>query len=255
MPRNPRESSPYFNAPTRVDSEGRVFYASPPVLPSFVIAGEKLHVVTTTDEMRPDLIAHATLDDPEMWWAIMAHNNVKDPFTLLGGDNLRIPLFTSRNKVEGIFADVDESLVVTDLAIPVPPPFVRMDSGVAAVGAESPNVLHLFNFDVPLCLVGRVHFEIQAAIDPDYRNILLRRISAIGLDRWHVFKPSSGYGAWPPSGLNGAALGHINANYYFAFIKGDPLVKGGTYYVRYRALIDNGDVLQYGTWISRAVLI
>ncbi len=223
--------------------------------PEFTVAGEKLHVVTTVEEKRPDLIANRSLGNSEMWWIIMAYNGVKDPFTLLGGDNLRVPQIASRGKFKKLFVDPEQFDIVRDFAVPVPPSLlsvVAVEADVEAIGAEGSNVLHLFNFEVPGCLVGRVHFELQLAIDPEYRDILLGRMSATSLDRWFTFNQGS-YQSWPASGLDGATT--KGSACYFSLLKSDPIVKTGTYYVRYRALVDHGGVLKYGNWTGRALTL
>lgn len=244
-------TSRYQSASTRV-SAGNEFFTPLFKRPTLKVVGERLHIVTKSEENRPDLIAYATLGDPSAWWVIMEYNKVVDPMTLLEGDNLRVPLYTmtfqpkdtlltSATEVVGDASSPPLSMLITS-------PLPTVASGVV----EPVSYLYLYNFQVENCLTGRVHYEIQIALDRDFRILLIGKLSALSLERWYYLK-SNGYQEWPASGVDGASSGGLSA--YFSVLGSDPLVKGGTYYARLRNVIDDQGILTYGPWFGTAFTI
>lgn len=248
--RTPSTSSRYQSAVPRTVA-GSEFYPSLYGKPAFRVVGERLHIVSKTDELRPDLIADSALGDPSLWWVIMEYNKILDPYSLLEGDNLRIPLFSlvPQGQMEPL-VDVPEGAGEASTP-PVPMEVASPESD--SVGETGSQVyLHLYNFQVEKCLVGQVHYEIQIALDGEFRVPLMGRLSALSLERWSYLSPN-GYQKWPAAGLPGVSSGRVSA--YFSILVGDPLVKGGSYYARLRSVIDNEGILTYGNWFGSAFVI
>jgi hypothetical protein len=58
-------------------------------IPSYV-EGEISHVVKETEVNRPDLIAWKYYKNPELFWVVLAVNNIINPFKIEEGTRLRI---------------------------------------------------------------------------------------------------------------------------------------------------------------------
>ena len=180
----------------------------------------------------------------------MEYNNVVDPLALREGDNLRIPLFTLESPPRPVLLSDVVAEEIGDSS--PPPPAMAVPVATKESYVTPSNVLFSYNFQVEKCLVGRVHYEIQIALDSKFTIILMGRLSALSLDRWYCLG-ADGYSNWPASGLLGLSSGGMSA--YFLVLTSDPLVKGGTYYARVRNMVDNSGILTYGPWFGSVFTI
>ena len=246
--------SPYYGLPILNDN-GRLFFAPNFSPVEFSTAAEKLHVVTMLEESRPDIIAHRSLSDPLKWWAIMRHNDVKDPCTLRSGDNLRIPLGAIVPSFAALTpSSAEDEYEVLNITNPVPPALVTFISDEAFEQLVEPinSVFYSFNFTAPGCLIGRINFELQVASDSDFEQIVLSTLSAPGASRWFWMNPeNSGYDDWPDYGLIGPTISGTPC--YFNIWTSDPVATGRSYFIRYRPVVTDNSVVRRGAWSAAAI--
>lgn len=60
------------------------------------------YVVKPHEQFRPDIIAKRFLMDPRLYWIILSANDMKEPFELEAGLNIRIPSYSSVFSVGGV---------------------------------------------------------------------------------------------------------------------------------------------------------
>ena len=221
----------------------------PPVL---TVSGERLHVVTESDQMRPDLIAWKYYSDPALWWVIMHHNGVIDPYSLKPGDKLRVPFYNAGAPPSSeTFPEAPEFVLAEDRRIP---PY-QAPATAADVPLSEPTIYN-FGFPIPPCLVGPVWWEIQVGFDGSFENLLISSISNIEPDRWYFFDALDGEGKhkpYPTSGVDGEL--YRGQTVYFQFRDADGMVSGQEYYVRFRPYVRQNGVIVKLAWASSPPII
>ena len=249
-------TSPYYGLPLLEDQDGNQFFAQDLGPLSFSNSMEKLYVIRAIDQMRPDTVAWRGLSNVNLWWSVMRHNNVKDPFLLMSGDNLRIPLGSIVRGPTGVIANIEGSYDVNDIVYPVPPilPQPLIDDTTAIMEQPHSSVLYVFNFVCMPCVVGLIHFEIQVSNGQNFQNLIMGTVSSSNTDRWYYLNPNTGgYENWPQFGIQGPTV--TGTPCYFVFWNTDPVVSGHTYYIRYRPWVTDKSVLKRGAWQGVAIVI
>lgn len=245
-----KQSSRWKFTPTLVSANGQERFTTH-IQPILDVSGETLYMVVESDVRRPDLIAHKTLGSPDLWWVIAQHNKVRDVYALKAGDRLLIPRYTIReplvredSKGDGICQPVPDN------RLGHPAPYSSLD-----LSSDEDNTISLLDsvgtvgFPMPPCITGSVHFEAQIASDGEFLTIAATFFTAVNQDRWYYYNSSSeSHQTYPQSGLNGNT--NSSASIYFQLSASDPVAPGGTYYVRYRAVVQNNGIVQKGKWIS-----
>jgi len=60
-------------------------------IPKNELGDSKWVTITEKEEYRPDYISFVTYGDERLWWVILQHNGIKDPFELEAGTIIEIP--------------------------------------------------------------------------------------------------------------------------------------------------------------------
>lgn len=238
--------TPYSSAPI-ITFGGVRQHLSPPPLPRYTVLGETLHTVLRTEELRPDLISHAHYDTPDLWWVICVHNGIRDPFSVRAGDYLRIPLIE-------FLPSPRETWLAVENTFPLPTSIPQIPPLSQTTPSSTPKTIslnrYLYNFRVPPCLIGRVHFEIQISSVETFDRVLLGKMSSTSASRWFI-DHGSGYEAWT-GGVDGETARLRSC--YFAILDGDPIVGGVQYWVRIRPIVENNTTVYFGAWESNATV-
>jgi hypothetical protein len=220
---------------------------------------ETLYVVSDSDLGRPDLISWRNYGVSDLWWVILFYNEIIDPFSLEVGDRLRIP---NSQDVEAILATARVSRLrlaraqtdKPDIPIPVATfptlPTLRrvltagelraLTSG--SVPVLNDQVVYVYGFEIPMNLIGSIHFQLQLSTKSDFTALVLNRFTATSQKNWYYFNPAAnntagGFIPFPPGGVDGVLFG--GQQVYLNIFSSDSIRPGTEYFARYRTWIDN----------------
>lgn len=235
---------------TRVITEdGRTFFGQWSQ-PKSRDVGERLYVITGPDVDRLDLVAYKMYGDPFLWWVIAWYNNILDPMSLEVGDRLRIPDYETLIP-RSADRPPDQADSTTQSAPPIikpynPPPFQVAGDPIGG-GTVIAQSRYEFNYGFLIPNVqGLVHFDLEVSTSEQFAQIVLSKSTSSSTERWSYFNPflNNGGGAhesFPTEGLSAAALRGNPA--YYRLTSDDALTPGTLYYVRHRAVTDDGPLL------------
>lgn len=223
--------------------------------PRFGEVPEEIYVVTQRDIDRPDIISTISYNTPELWWLILFYNGINDPYSLQVGDRLKIPTVT-------LPRGQGELITLADRELPQVPeiPRYRFPRHRRASPNTTPEIVEpvrdpLFNFGFPVPeeVNGIAHFQIQVADDEGFANVLYSLMTQTSVERWFYYDHLTnngvgGHVSFPAGGLDADI--YQGQSVYYLFREGD-LIRGNTYYFRYRAWVDNIE----GQWFAPPPII
>lgn len=221
--------------------------------PFFGNVNEYIYTVNATEVNNIDAIAYKVWGMSELWWVILYHNKVNDPFTLEVGQRLKIPDY---NRVIEVLegkrrAPLQKIIPPNPLNFKVklirPVVIPRWQPPEASATDVTPTEVYLFNFGfpVPEGLVGNVHFQLQASQDSSFSAITFSKMTSTSISRWFYY--SSVYSAFKPfptNGIDGQTT--ESQTVYFKVLESDGFAKDTEYYFRYRAWVNDLE----GPWFA-----
>lgn len=252
--------SRYHDTPILIDSAGERFIEWRPL--QLGVVNEYIHTVNALEVNNPDVIAWKLWGNSELWWVILWHNKINDPFSLEVGQKLKIPEFSrvmdilegKRNKPlsyvrQPSYLDYTVQKIKPVVLSEFTP---RTDTVTATTVTE--NFLFNFGFPVPEGLEGNVHFQLQAATDLEFSDIILSKMTQTSVTRWFYYSPtaqngSGGFAAFPSGGIDGEV--NESQTVYFKVLETDGFVRDTEYYFRYRTWIDNLE----GQWYASSPVV
>lgn len=219
-------------------------------------AREVMYVVTPPDIGRPDRIAAIVYGDSlaSLWWHILYYNGVHDAFSLQPGDRLIIPDAPAipERVARASSAATDQPKNVPRVPFRKIPSFLEV-IGLEEVSGEVPEApletspefsAAVLSVVVPKCQSGRVHFDYQVSRDSSFSTLDFNgstKASPGSWRFWNQFLENGGYEGFPEAGLD------VSVHAGTSVFTETQLVKGATYFRRFRMILDGIPRAWYGT--------
>ncbi len=220
---------------------------------------ERVYVVAEKDINRTDLISYAMYGTVDLWWMILYHNGIADPFSLQPGDRIRIPakqrvldtLAHMRSTGSRLILEPGDSVPrVINFQRPVLVPYTRprpLEEVEEVVDlTEDPGFN--FGFQMPNGLEGPIHFQIEVSLQSDFSSLVMSRLTFSSQSRWSFYNPyandqAGSWQAFPGAGIDGELYAGQAIYYHVSGV--DPMIHGNQYYFRYRAWQDETEGVWY----------
>lgn len=213
------------------------------------VRSETLYVLNEADVDRPDRIAAIVYGSQNtgLWWYILHYNNIHDMWSLKAGDKLIVPAIQAIPPMILRSTALPEATVarVPRVHRYVPPRFTVVagieddleDEDTDTTVSTDVELSTPFGFPMPKCDTGIAHFEVEVSTLESFAELIFASSTVTSPSDWQFFNPYTGSGSYESFPATGVQLAVYGGSYVFVTITA--VVQDLSYYVRYRAIVNN----------------